>query len=79
MKKPELQRLAEAVGEEWMEWYRLSPKARWQHSERLWAFFLSAGGTLDSEPDSQSPFDFLRACSPGAAHGRPGVRVIRRW
>ena len=42
--------------EEWQEWYRLTPLERWEESQKLWAFYLSVGGSLDPEPDPQSPF-----------------------
>lgn len=62
----------------WEEWYRLTPQQRWQESEKLWAFYLTVGGSLDPEPDSQSPFD--PDCPPRAipVDGRPGMRVLRR-
>jgi len=42
--------------EEWEEWCRLTPLERWAESQKLWAFYLSVGGSLDPEPDPQSPF-----------------------
>jgi hypothetical protein len=44
------------VGHEWAEWYRLTPVQRWQESTKLWQTYLALGGTLDPEPDTQSPF-----------------------
>ena len=66
------------VGGEWAEWYRLSPAERWLESERLWEGFLALGGSLDPEPDTQSPFFDPRAPRAGPADGRAGVRVVRR-
>lgn len=43
-------------GDEWAEWFRLTPQQRWQESEKLWEVYLSLGGSLDPEPDPQSPF-----------------------
>jgi hypothetical protein len=43
---------------EWQEWFRLTPLERWHESSKLWAQYLAQGGSLDPEPDSQSPFDF---------------------
>ncbi len=40
----------ELVGEEWAEWYRLSPTERWLESEKLWQAYLMLGGSLDPEP-----------------------------
>jgi hypothetical protein len=64
--------------DEWDEWRRLSPAERWRESLKLWDYYLAAGGSLDPEPDSQSPF--RDAYLPGAfpAHGRTGVRIVRR-
>ena len=40
--------------------------------------YLALGGSLDPEPDTQSPFFDARAPRPRSAHGRTGVRVLRR-
>jgi hypothetical protein len=66
------------VGEEWAEWYRLTPAERWRESEKLWQWYLSLGGSLDPEPDTQSPFFDPAAPSSRPVDGRPGVRAIRR-
>jgi hypothetical protein len=68
----------ELVGDEWAEGYRLTPRQRWQESEKLWQTYLALGGSLDPEPDTQSPFFDPRAPRPRVAHGRAGVRVLRR-
>jgi hypothetical protein len=68
----------EIVGPEWAEWYRMTPAERWEASARMWADFLALGGSLDPEPDTQSPFfdpDEWRAI---AADGGPGLRSVRR-
>ena len=65
------------VGDEWAEWYRLTPQERFRESSKLWDIFLSFGGSLDPEPDTQSPFYDLEYWRANAAHGRPGVRVVR--
>ena len=64
--------------EEWVAWFYLSPRERWDESSRLWHTFLILGGTLDPEPDTQSPFYDPQAQRPGASHGWPGLRVVRR-
>jgi hypothetical protein len=46
----------EIVGEEWAHWYRLSPQERWRESEKLWQLYFYLGGSLDTQPDTQSPF-----------------------
>ncbi len=66
------------VSEEQLEWYRMTPAQRWVESMQLWETYLLLGGTLDPEPDSQSPFDDPEARRGGAAHGRPGLRAVRR-
>jgi hypothetical protein len=66
------------VGPEWAEWYRMTPQQRWDASARLWADYLALGGSLDPEPDTQSPFFDPDEPRSGLADGRPGVRVIRR-
>ncbi|HTD67396.1 MAG TPA: hypothetical protein VK846_12785 [Candidatus Limnocylindria bacterium] len=53
----------ELVGGEWAEWYRLTPVQRWLESEKLWQTYLALGGSLDPEPDTQSPFFDARAAS----------------
>jgi hypothetical protein len=68
----------ELYGEEWAEWYRLTPQERWLESERLWATFLALGGSLDPEPDPQSPFDVAFSRGQQPLDGRAGVRVVRR-
>ena len=63
---------------EWVDWYRLTPAERWRASSDLWITFRALGGSLDPEPDSQSPFHAPRALGAGTPDGRPGVRVVRR-
>ena len=60
----------EIVGEEWASWYRLSPQERWRESEKLWQVYFYLGGSLDTQPDTQSPFFDPAASSAGATHGR---------
>jgi hypothetical protein len=66
------------VGGEWAEWYRLTPVQRWLESEKLWQAYLALGGSLDPEPDTQSPFFDARSPRSRPAYGRTGVRVLRR-
>ena len=66
------------VGEEWAEWYRLTPLQRWRESEKLWDTYLRLGGSLDPEPDTQSPFFDPSEPGTSAVDGRPGMRVLRR-
>lgn len=65
-------------GGEWADRYRLTPIERWLESERLWVAYLASGGSLDPEPDSQSPFFDPDAPGESAPDGRTGVRLLRR-
>ena len=49
---------------EWEEWYAMTPLERWRETAKLWAFYQTVGGSLDPEPDSQSPFDAAYRRSP---------------
>jgi hypothetical protein len=62
----------------WPEWYAMTPLERWRESAVLWQFYLEVGGSLDPEPDSQSPFDAVMPRGKAPAYGRPGLRVLRR-
>jgi hypothetical protein len=66
------------VGEEWAEWYRLTPAERFIESMKLWETWLALGGSLEPEPDTQSPFFDAEEWRANAADGRAGVRVLRR-
>ena len=63
---------------EWAAWYALTPLQRLEESCRLWDAYLKLGGSLDPEPDSQSPFFDSEEWRAGALDGRPGLRVVRR-
>ncbi len=63
---------------EWADWYLLSPAERWAETEKLWDTYLALGGSLDPEPDTQSPFFDGDSWRPIPADGRPGMRVVRR-
>ena len=65
-------------GAEWAEWMALTPAERWKRTEKLWAIYLALGGSLDPEPDPNSPFFDEESWREGVAHGRVGVRVTRR-
>lgn len=71
-------RAEDLVGEEWAEWYRLTPTQRFLESMKLWETYLALGGSLDPEPDSQSPFFDAEEWRASAANGRASVRVLRR-
>jgi hypothetical protein len=64
--------------DEWDEWRRLTPEQRFMESMRLWENYVALGGSLEPEPDTQSPFFDPEEWRENFAHGRPGVRVLRR-
>ena len=63
---------------EWAEWYALTPLERLEESSTLWHTYLELGGSLDPEPDTQSPFFDPEEWRAVALDGRPGLRVVRR-
>lgn len=66
------------VGDEWAEWYAMTPTQRLEESSKLWQTYLELGGSLDPEPDPQSPFYDPEEWRALAADGRAGVRLVRR-
>jgi len=65
------------ISAEWLEWYSLSPQERWEQSGRLWETFLTLGGSLEPEPDTQSPFFDAGSWRAKPVDGRPSVRILR--
>ncbi len=63
---------------EWSAWYQMTPEERWNESAKLWHRYIEMGGSLDPEPDTQSPFYDPQTSGRSPADGRPGVRVVRR-
>jgi hypothetical protein len=63
---------------ETLEWWSMTPAQRFVESGKLRATFLALGGSLDPEPDWQSPFYFPEASDKGAADGGPGLHFLRR-
>lgn len=70
--------IEEFCGPEWAEWYLMTPQERWEESAKLWATYLALGGSLDPEPDPQSPFFDEQEWRELFAHGGPGVCIVRR-
>jgi len=66
------------VGEELAEWYSLTPEQRWRESAKLWEMYLSLGGSLDLEPDTQSPFFDPNAPSSRSVDVLPTARALWR-
>ncbi len=64
--------------EEWQEWAKLTPLERFRESEKIFAQYLAMGGSLDPDPDPNSPFDDAQTSGAGPAYGRAGLRVLRR-
>jgi hypothetical protein len=60
------------------EWENMTTVERYIESSKLWKIYLSFGGSLDPEPDSQSPFDFPEMQRAVPVDGRSGVYIIRR-
>jgi hypothetical protein len=71
-------RVEDLVGDEWAAWYALTPTERFLESAKLWETYLALGGSLEPEPDTQSPFFDPEEWRESAAYGRSGVRVLRR-
>lgn len=59
MRKPERKVLKKAFFvDEDMEWLKLTPLQRMRETTKLWKLYIALGGSLDPEPDPQSPFSF---------------------
>ncbi|MBL7130822.1 MAG: hypothetical protein ISS45_05425 [Candidatus Omnitrophica bacterium] len=41
-----------------MEWLTITPAQRLLETTKLWKLYIALGGSLDPEPDPQSPFYF---------------------
>ena len=67
----------EVVGDEWAAWYALSPSERFLESEKLWETYLALGGSLEPEPDTQSPFFDPEEWRENAPHGGTGMHILR--
>ncbi|MDP2922833.1 MAG: hypothetical protein Q8O30_03820 [Candidatus Omnitrophota bacterium] len=53
-------RNSEFIDEE-KEWISITPRQRILETTKLWQLYLALGGSLDTEPDPQSPFYFQKA------------------
>lgn len=73
-----LARIESHAGEERMEWYAMSPAARWAATRAMWATFIALGGAVDSDPDSGGAGDAKGGRGPIAADRRPGMHSVRR-
>jgi hypothetical protein len=70
--------IEEYCGGEWAEWYLMSPAERWEASCQLWETYLALGGSLEPEPDPQSPFFNEEEWRELSTDGGTGLRLIRR-
>jgi len=65
------QQWIDSIEPEWLEFYRMTPEQRWERAAEVRAYYLAMGGTLEPDPDPQSPFwsdeeiaEFARAALP---------------
>ncbi|MCK4784159.1 MAG: hypothetical protein KAV87_10440 [Desulfobacteraceae bacterium] len=58
MKKREAMYSLTGFIDEDKEWLCLTPAQRILETTKLWKFYIALGGSLDPEPDPQSPFYF---------------------
>ena len=68
----------EQLSDEWKDWLSLPPLERFARSEQTLVEYIAMGGSLDPDPDPTSPFDVPEAWRPDLAHGRAGLRLLRR-
>jgi hypothetical protein len=66
------------INPEQADWAAMTPGERFTESMKLWDTYLSMGGSLDPDPDSQSPFFDPDEWREEFGHGRASVRVLRR-
>ncbi|HEY3739824.1 MAG TPA: hypothetical protein VGL53_08265 [Bryobacteraceae bacterium] len=72
-------RAEDLVGEGWAEWYRLTPAERFLESMKLWETYLALGGSLEPEPDTQSPFFDEEEWRENARQATELRSSVRRW
>jgi len=56
MKKRKITNSIAGFIDEDLEWLSLTPAQRILETTKLWKFYIALGGSLDPEPDPQSPF-----------------------
>ncbi len=66
------------VDEECAELYQMTPLQHSKETEKLWSFHLGVGGSLDPEPDTQSPFYVAFEQGPLPVDRRADLRILRR-
>ena len=50
------QQWLDSIEPEWLEFYLMTPEQRWARATEVRAYYLAMGGTLEPDPDPQSPF-----------------------
>ena len=63
---------------DFLEWIALTPAERAVRTGELWRIYLAYGGSLDPDPDPQSPFFDSEAPNSSVAHGGTSLRIVRR-
>lgn len=63
------------LSEEWRAWIALTPMERFRESEKKLAAYLANGGSLDPDPDPQSPFYFPEDSQSGASQQKAVVQT----
>jgi len=70
--------LVDSLPDERLEWILMTEAERLSENDRMWATYLALGGSLDPEPDPQSPFYFLYTGGEEPPDRRPGGHRLRR-
>ncbi len=60
MKKQKMKYARKESIDEDSEWIKLTPANRFLETTKLWKLYIALGGSLDPEPDPQSPFYFKK-------------------
>ncbi len=63
---------------DFLEWIKLTPAERVWETGKLWQMYLDYGGSLEAEPDPQSPFYDPDSSGKSTTNGGAGLRIIRR-
>ncbi|MCK4463100.1 MAG: hypothetical protein KAU58_02180 [Candidatus Omnitrophica bacterium] len=56
MKKQKIKSVKRKFIDEDAEWVKLTPAKRFLETTKLWKLYIALGGSLDPEPNPQSPF-----------------------
>ncbi len=73
------QQWLDSIEPEWLEFYRMTPAQRWARAAEVRAYYLAMGGTLEPDPDPQSPFWSAEEIAEFAHAALPAnVKQVRR-